>query len=58
MQSFQLQWFDGTVWQTFWSGTTLGANWSQTFPPVTAQLVRLNILNASVGPTIWEFQLY
>jgi len=58
VQSFQLQWFDGTVWQTFWSGTTLSANWSQTFPPVTAQLVRLNILNASVGPTIWEFQLY
>ena len=27
------------------------------FDPVTAQVVRLNILEATDGPTIWEFQL-
>jgi len=58
VQSFQLQWGDGAAWHTFWTGTTLGAQWSQSFPPVTAQRVRLNILNATEGPTIWEFLLF
>jgi alpha-L-fucosidase len=58
VQSFQLQWFDGSAWQTFWTGTTIGNQWSQSFAPVTAQRVRLNILDASEGPTIWEFQLF
>jgi alpha-L-fucosidase len=57
VQSFQLQWFDGAAWQTFWTGTTLGNPWFQSFPAVTAQRVRLNILNATIGPTISEFQL-
>jgi alpha-L-fucosidase len=58
VQSFQLQWFDGAAWQTFWTGTTIGAQWSQNFTPVTAQRVRLNILNSTDGPTIWEFLLF
>jgi alpha-L-fucosidase len=58
VQSFQLQWFDGSAWQTFWTGTTLGNQWSQNFPPVTARRVRLNILDASDGPTVWEFQIF
>jgi alpha-L-fucosidase len=58
VQNFQLQWFDGASWQTFWTGTTLGNPWSQSFAPVTAQRVRLNILAATIGPTIWEFQLF
>jgi alpha-L-fucosidase len=53
-----LQWFDGSAWQNFWTGTTIGNQWSQSFPPITSRLVRLNILNASDGPTIWEFQLF
>ena len=28
------------------------------FTPVTAQVWRLNILKASDGPTLWEFQLF
>ena len=28
------------------------------FAPVTAQRVRLNITEATDGPTIWEFQLF
>jgi alpha-L-fucosidase len=58
VQSFQLQWFDGSAWQTFWTGTTLGNQWSQNFPPVTARRLRLNILDASEGPTVWEFQIF
>ncbi|HWX20771.1 MAG TPA: alpha-L-fucosidase [Candidatus Binatia bacterium] len=58
VQSFQLQWFDGSAWQNFWTGTTIGNQWSQSFPPITSRLVRLNILDASDGPTVWEFQLF
>jgi alpha-L-fucosidase len=58
VQKFELQWLDGAEWKTFHTGTTLGEAWSQGFEPVTAQRVRLNVLEATNGPTIWEFQLY
>ena len=58
IESFELQaWQDG-AWQTFFTGTTIGEQWSHAFPPVTAQKVRLNILKASEGPTLWEFRLF
>ncbi|MBI5093938.1 MAG: alpha-L-fucosidase [Candidatus Hydrogenedentes bacterium] len=58
VQDFELQYRDGDAWKTFFHGTTIGPRWKQTFPPVTAQVVRLNILKASEGPTFWEFNLY
>jgi len=58
IQSFQLQRKAGEEWETFFTGTTVGAKWHQRFEPVTAQHVRLNILEATEGPTIWEFQLF
>ncbi len=58
VQKFELQWHDGNEWKTFVGGTTIGAAWSQSFPAVTAQRVRLNVLEATDGPTIWEFQLF
>ena len=58
-QSFQLQYKDGDQWQTFYSGTTIGEDFhTSDFKPVTAQQFRLNILRASGGPTINEFQLF
>ena len=53
----QLQYKSGDVWKTFYKGKTIGANFSVTFDPVTAQYVRLNMLEGG-GPTINEFQLY
>ena len=41
-----------------WRGTRLGPDYSSQFEPVTARYVRLNILQATKGPTIWEFQLF
>jgi alpha-L-fucosidase len=35
----------------------IGADYLKTFEPITARQVRLNILNTTDGPTIWEFQL-
>jgi alpha-L-fucosidase len=58
VQRFELQRLDGTEWKTFCSGTTIGAAWSKSFAPVTAQRVRLNVLESTVGPTIWEFELF
>jgi hypothetical protein len=58
VQKFELQRLDGTKWKTFYTGTTIGESWSQNFGKMTAQRVRLNILEATDGPTIWEFQLF
>jgi alpha-L-fucosidase len=57
VQRFEMQYKDGDNWRTFHKGTTIGVNCSLTFGPVTAQYVRLNILDATEGPTIAEFHL-
>ncbi|MCK4293546.1 MAG: alpha-L-fucosidase [Planctomycetes bacterium] len=58
VQKFQLQFKAGDTWTTFAEGTKIGSNYSKQFKPVTARHVRLNILDATDGPTIWEFQLF
>ena len=57
VRRFEIQWKDGEAWRTFARGTTIGERLVLTFSPVTARHVRLNILKATEGPTIWEFQL-
>ena len=57
VQAFELQAKVGDGWKTFHTGTRLGTNFSARFEPVTAQVVRLNVLESTDGPTIWEFQL-
>jgi alpha-L-fucosidase len=57
VRSFELQYQDAEQWKTFHQGTTLGEQFSAKFEPVTAQRVRLNILDATDGPTITEFRL-
>ncbi|MHC4748909.1 MAG: alpha-L-fucosidase [Planctomycetota bacterium] len=58
VREFELQYKDDTQWKTFARGTKIGTNYSKMFEPVTAQQVRLNILDSTEGPTIWEFQLF
>jgi len=58
VQEFELQCKDGDAWRTIARGTTLGENRSLKFEPVTARIVRLSILKATEGPTIWEFHLF
>ena len=57
IQNFELQYKNGAQWRTFLDGTKIGADYSRAFEPVTARQVRLNILDSTDGPTIWEFQL-
>jgi alpha-L-fucosidase len=58
VQKFEIQRLEGNEWKTILAGTTLGENWLKKIEPVTAQKVRLNILESTEGPTIWEFRLF
>ncbi len=58
IRKFQLQAKEGEAWRTIFAGDKVGRNFTAKFPPVTTRIVRLNILEATEGPTIWEFQLY
>ena len=54
VKKFELQKKDGSTWTTFHNGTTIGAKFKASFEPVTTTTIRLNILDASEGPTISE----
>ena len=45
-------------WQVAYSGGKAGKEFSAEFPPAQARYVRLNILEATFAPTIWEFELF
>lgn len=57
VKKFELQKKSGDTWTTFHRGRRLGAHFKATFAPVTTSAIRLNILNASEGPTISEIFL-
>ena len=57
VKKFEFQYRDGGDWKTIFRGTTLGDDFRKHFDPVTAQDFRLNILDASEGPTINEIEL-
>lgn len=54
---FELLWQDGSTWRPFHQGTTIGERLTLTLAPITTRRVRLNILEATDGPTIEEFQM-
>lgn len=58
VQSFELQQKAGEAWETIAKGTKIGERREMKFKPVTAQYLRLNILEATDGPTLWEFQVF
>jgi alpha-L-fucosidase len=58
VRKFAIEYWQDGQWKTCYSGSDLGATLDTPFTPVTAQRVRLNITEATDGPTIWEFQLY
>jgi alpha-L-fucosidase len=58
VQEFELQVWQEEAWKPFHHGKTIGENCEITFPAVTGQRVRLNLLNTTDGPSIWEFQLF
>jgi alpha-L-fucosidase len=60
VRKFQLQYQDGDKWKTFHQARIIGENLAIKFEPVTARLVRLNIINRSQRGQlkIEEFQLF
>jgi alpha-L-fucosidase len=56
VQKFELQYRDGKEWKTIFAGTKIGRWFQQKFEPVTAQEFRLNILDATDGPTIADIE--
>jgi len=58
IRKFELQAKIDGNWQTILAGDKVGRDFSREFPPVTTREVRLNILEATEGPTIWEFQIF
>lgn len=58
VRKFELQRQEEQEWSAFFSGTTIGEDFTASFAPVTAQHVRLNLLETTEGPSIWEFQLF
>ena len=58
VRRFQLQYRDGDAWKTVLEGAGIGRRYTKAFPPVRARHVRLNLLEATDGPTISEFQLF
>lgn len=57
VRRFELQYADEGTWTTFYKGRRIGEDFSADVDPITAQRVRLNILEATDGPTLWEFRL-
>ncbi len=55
---YTIQYWNGTAWIDVASGSAIGAVKSDTFNSITSNKVRLNITNASVAPSIWEFEVY
>lgn len=58
VRKFTLERQEGGEWKTFAEGRTIGEDFTLRFETVTAQVVRLNIVKATEGPTIWEFGLF
>ncbi len=54
---FRLEYLEGEKWIPFHEGAKLG-DFRLRFKPITAQHVRLNVLEATDVPTIWEVQFY
>lgn len=58
VRKFAIEYKDGDTWKSCYEGKDPGASLNATFKPVTARQFRLNITEATDGPTIWEFQLF
>jgi len=58
IRKFELQAKQGQRWETFYRGTTIGEDHAIRFAPVTAQHVRLVVLETTINPLVGEFQIF
>ena len=57
VQKYQFEVEVDGAWRVAHSGTKMGAGHKASFKPVTGSRFRLNILQATDGPTLWEVHL-
>lgn len=58
VKDFELKYYENDTWKSFLKGKRLGEKYEAAFPKIKARLVRLEILDATNGPTISEFKLF
>jgi alpha-L-fucosidase len=58
IRSFTIEYWQDGEWKACYRGGQPGATFTARFKPITARRVRLNITEATDGPTITEFQLF
>ncbi|MHB0959487.1 MAG: alpha-L-fucosidase [Pirellulaceae bacterium] len=58
VRKFAIEYWEEGQWKACYQGEDLNATLAAKFDPVTAQRVRLNVTEATDGPTFWEFQVY
>ena len=58
IRKFSIEYWQGNQWKSCYNGENPGETLDISFNPVTAQRVRLNITEATEGPTIREFQVF
>ncbi len=59
VQSFELQYSNGSGWKTFIKGKEIGYKWREELPtPIKARKFRLLITKTKNGLAIWEFRLF
>lgn len=58
IEKFEAEYFDGSEWREFTSGTTVGYKRLLKFDTVKAKKVRFKILSSRLNPTLAEFGLY
>jgi hypothetical protein len=58
VSKYQVEYKSGEAWKTIVEGDNIGIDFTRDFPPVTAQYVRLNVIDTrQAGPSIWEFSV-
>ena len=57
IQKFVLEKQQGKGWKVFYEGTLVGKDFRADFAPVKARVVRLRVIEATLGPTINTFAL-
>jgi len=57
VSKFEFQYRDGGEWKTIFSGDKIGDHFEKQFEPVSAREFRLNIHDATEGPTLSEIEL-
>ncbi|HBO43725.1 MAG TPA: hypothetical protein DD670_07290, partial [Planctomycetaceae bacterium] len=58
IRAFGIEYLHEGEWKPAYEGRRIGAELEVSFPPVTARHVRLNVVEATDGPTISVFELF